>query len=427
MKSGFEYLTAQMLSLIFYVITLVIYNRARKEYIGGKIAQAINLVMIFLFILLLADAVDYFAGLLLPINQDTVLICKIVLRLIAMCVLFFGGLRFFVTRKVPRKEAARKKAPIPARPVAPQAPTPDPAPAAEAPAPGSTVVLEGGADDLADTLDDRPALGRYEILSQIGKGAMGVVYKGRDPKLQRLTAIKTIRFGDDFDEDQVDEIKKQFYREAELVAKLSHPNIVSIYDVGEDLDLSYLAMEYLDGVSLERYTGKEKRLSLGQCIQIMIQVCDALAYAHSQNIVHRDIKPANIMLLKNGRVKVTDFGVARSTVGSQTRTGVVKGTPYYMSPEQAKGEKVTGVSDIFSLGVVFYQLLTGRLPFTGENLAAIMYQTISADPVPANKFNERVDKTTENILNRALEKDKQKRYQSAAKMADHLKALAQKR
>ncbi|MCP3954758.1 MAG: serine/threonine protein kinase, partial [Desulfobacterales bacterium] len=240
-----------------------------------------------------------------------------------------------------------------------------------------TVVLEEFTDEPADLPDDRPALGRYEILGQIGKGAMGVVYKGRDPKLQRLTAIKTIRFGDDFDEDQVDKIKKQFYREAELVAKLSHPNIVAIYDVGEDLDLSYLAMEYLEGESLERYTRAADRLSVGQCIQVLIQVCDALAYAHSRDIVHRDIKPANIMLLKNGVVKVTDFGVARSTVGSQTRTGVVKGTPYYMSPEQAKGEKVTGISDIFSLGVVFYQLLTGRLPFTGENLAAIMYQTMS--------------------------------------------------
>ena len=340
MGNNLDYMIGQVLSLVFYFFTLVVFNKARKEYSGGKIAAAIKLVMGFLCIRLLADFTDYFAGVLLPINADTVLIIKIVLNLLAMCVLFFGGLRFFVTRKAPRKTADRKTAPAPVRPIAPQTPTRDPAPEAEAPAPGSTVVLEEGADDLADTLDDRPALGRYEILSQIGKGAMGVVYKGRDPKLQRLTAIKTIRFGDDFDEDQVDEIKKQFYREAEMVAKLSHPNIVAIYDVGEDLDLSYLAMEYLDGVSLERYTRQEKRLSMGQCIQILIQVCDALAYAHSQNIVHRDIKPANIMLLKNGRVKVTDFGVARSTVGSQTRTGVVKGTPYYMSPEQAKGEKV---------------------------------------------------------------------------------------
>jgi serine/threonine protein kinase len=426
MEHSLDYLAGQVLSLVFYIITLMIYNRARKEYIGGKIAAAIKLVMGFLCIRLLADFTDYFAGILLPINADTVLILKIVLRLTAMCVLFFGGLRFFLGQSASRAPS-RRSAP---RPVARKKPADGPVLRAREPAAAqgsATVVLEDPVDEPADVPDDLPALGRYEILGQIGKGAMGVVYKGQDPKLQRLTAIKTIRFGDDFDEDQVDEIKKQFYREAKLVAKLSHPNIVAIYDIGEDLGLSYLAMEYLDGESLERYTRKENRLSVGQCLQVMIQVCDALAYAHSQDIVHRDIKPANIMLLKNGMVKVTDFGVARSTVGSQTRTGVVKGTPYYMSPEQAKGEKVTGVSDIFSLGVVFYQLLTGRLPFTGENLAAIMYQTMSVDPVPASKFNARVDKPILSILNRALEKDRQTRYQDAAKMAEQLRVLSRYR
>ena len=423
MGNNLDYLAGQVLSLVFYIITLVIYNRARKEYIGGKIAAAIKLVMGFLCIRLLADSTDYFAGMFLPINADTVLILKIVLNLSAMCVLFFGGLRFFVTRS-----PKRTPAPAPVRMATQKKPATDPPPQADAAAVGSaTVVLDDLMEEPADLPDDRPSLGRYEILGQIGKGAMGVVYKGRDPKLQRLTAIKTIRFSDDFDEDRVDEVKQQFYREAELVAKLSHPTIVAIYDVGEDLDLSYLAMEYLEGESLERYTGQADRLSVGQCIQVLIQVCDALEYAHSQDIVHRDIKPANIMLLENGVVKVTDFGVARSTAGSQTRTGVVQGTPYYMSPEQAKGEKVTGVSDIFSLGVVFYQLLTGRLPFSGENLAAIMYQTMSTDPVPASKFNDAVDETMLSILNRALEKDKHQRYQSAAQMAAELRALVAKR
>jgi len=418
-----DYFLGQVLSLVFYIITLVIYNRARKEYIGGKIAAAIKLVMGFLCIRMLADFVDYFSAMILPINQDTVLILKIVLNLSAMSDLFFGGLRFFVTRP-----AVRVRTPEAARP--PEKAKPDviaAAPSAVDIRGMSTVVLDEIRDEPEETPDDRPALGRYEILGQIGKGAMGVVYKGRDSKLQRLVAIKTIRFGDDFNEDQVDDIKKQFYREAELVAKLSHPNIVAIYDVGEDLDLSYIAMEHLDGESLDRYTHKEDLLSVGQCIKVLIQVCDALHYAHSQNIVHRDIKPANIMLLKNGVVKVTDFGVARSTTGSQTRTGVVKGTPYYMSPEQAKGEKVTGVSDIFSLGVVFYQLLTGRVPFNGENLAVIMYQTMTVDPVPAGKFNRKVDKTTMAILSRALEKDKKKRYQTAGKMADHLRKLVEKK
>jgi serine/threonine-protein kinase len=255
---------------------------------------------------------------------------------------------------------------------------------------------------------------------------MGIVYKGRDPKLGRLTAIKTIRFTDDFDEDQVEKIKEQFYREAEVVAKLSHPNIVTIYDVGEDLELSYLAMEYLEGESLEKYAERGSLLAIRKCVDVVAQVCDALDYAHSRGIVHRDIKPANIMILKNGLVKVTDFGIARATATSKTRTGVIKGTPYYMSPEQISGMKVDGRSDIFSLGVVFYQLLTGELPFGGENLAAIMYQITSVPHDPPTKYNPKIYKAGMAILDRALEKKLEKRYQNAKQMSDHLRLLGQK-
>jgi len=406
-----DYLLAQSLSLVFYFITLIVYNRARKEYVGGKIAAAIKLIMVFMVILLFADFVDYFFVLFLPLAQDTILIFKIILKLIAICVLFFGGVKFFARKPIstgPVQQAVlldeidvESAQPFTARPE---------------PSSDSTVVLE-------DIPHAKPTLGRYEILEQIGKGAMGIVYKGRDPKLQRLTAIKTIRFTDEFDESQAEEIKEQFYREAEVVAKLSHPNIVTLYDVGEDLDLSYLAMEYLDGESLDQHTKADNLLPITKCIDIIIQVCDALEYAHKHGIVHRDIKPANIMLLEGSLVKVTDFGIARIAASSKTHTGIIKGTPYYMSPEQAKGLKVAGPSDIFSLGVVFYQLLTGKLPFSGENMAAIMYQTMSMDPEPPTTYNPMVNKATLTILNRCLEKNLQKRYQTAKQLGDQLRIL----
>jgi len=210
------------------------------------------------------------------------------------------------------------------------------------------------------------------------------------------------------------------------VAKLSHPNIVTIFDVGEDLDLSYLAMEYLEGESLEGFARKDNLMPIRKGIDVTAQVCDALAYAHNHGIVHRDIKPANIMILENGLVKVTDFGIARATASSKTRTGVIKGTPYYMSPEQISGMKVDGRSDIFSLGIVFYQLLTGELPFSGENLAAIMYQITTVDPEPPTKHNPKIYKAAVAILNRALEKSLESRYQDAKQMGDHLRLLAQK-
>ena len=411
MKISMDYLLAQLLSLVFYLITLIVYNRARKEYVGGKIAAAIKLIMVFMAFLLLADFVDYFAVFILPLGDDTILILKIILKLIAICVLFFGGVKFFVS-----KPAAVAPAQQSALLEAIDAESPQPFGALPEPSAGSTLVLE-------DIPRSKPTLGRYEILEQIGRGAMGIVYKGRDPKLQRLTAIKTIRFTDEFDESQVEDIKDQFSREAEVVAKLSHPHIVTIYDVGEDLDLSYLAMEYLEGESLEQYTKADNLLSIRKCIDVIIQVCDALEYAHNHGIVHRDIKPANIMLLENGLVKVTDFGIARVAASSKTHTGIIKGTPYYMSPEQAKGLKVTGASDIFSVGVVFYQLLTGRLPFSGDNLAAIMYQTTTIDPDSPTTYNPMINKSVVDILNRCLKKSLSERYQTAKQISEHLQMV----
>jgi len=412
MDNGLNYWLAQLLILVFYIMTLLIYNRARNEYIGGKIGAAINLIMGFLLVLFLSDLADYFLLLILPGNEDIVQIVKILLRLAAICILFFGGLRFFVGRS---RAVEVMQHTVDLR----DHETPKP----EIEAPIQVPMMTQVAKPVMKKL---PKLGRYEILEQIGRGAMGIVYKGKDPILNRLTAIKTIRFSDEFDEDKVDDIKTHFYREAEVVAKLSHPNIVTIYDVGEDLDLSFLAMEYLQGESLEKYTLKGNLFPVKKCLEIIAQVCDALEYAHTHDIIHRDIKPANIMLLGDGSIKVTDFGIARATTSTKTRTGIIKGTPYYMSPEQTKGLKLSGRSDIFSLGVVFYQLLTGKLPFDGENMAAIMYQITSVNPTSPTEYTPGINKPILTVLNKALEKDHDKRYTHARAMGRHLRMIIEK-
>ena len=409
MDNSLNYWLAQLLILVFYVMTLLIYNRARNEYIGGKIGAAINLIMGFLLVLFLSDLTDYFLVLLVPGHGDIVQIVKILLRLAAICILFFGGLRFFVGRSR-TTEVMRHTVDLRDQKTEP------PKIEAAIQAPQMTQVIK----------KVLPKLGRYEILEQIGRGAMGIVYKGKDPILNRLTAIKTIRFSDAFDEDNVSVIKTQFYREAEVVAKLSHPNIVTIFDVGEDLDLSFLAMEYLQGESLEKYTLKGNLFPLKKCLEIVAQVCDALEYAHTHDIIHRDIKPANIMLLADGTVKVTDFGIARATTGTKTRTGIIKGTPHYMSPEQAKGLELSGKSDIFSLGVVFYQLLTGRLPFDGENMAAIMYQITSVDPTPPTQYTPGIHKPILTVLGKALVKEPANRYAHASDMGKHIRMIIEK-
>ena len=410
MDKMFDYWLAQLLILVFYIMTLLIYLRARNEYIGGKIGAAINLIMVFLLVLFLSDIVDYFFHMFLPVSNDTILIIKILLRLVAICVLFFGGLRFFVGKK-----RAGSVIMQPAESVN------DVAGGIVPPKEADTRLTLDGKDLAAGDEKALPQLGRYQILKQLGRGAMGIVYLGRDPKLNRLTAIKTIRFSDETDDRRLELIREHFYREAEVVARLSHPNIVTIYDVGEDVDLSYLAMEYLEGESLEKYTQPEHLPSVRKTVDIICQVCDALDYAHKNGIIHRDIKPANIMVLKSGVIKVMDFGIARATFGTKTRTGIIKGTPYYMSPEQSKGERLTGSSDIFSLGVVFYQLLTGKLPFDGENVAAIMYQITTVAPSPPTRLNPNIDNSTLEILMKSLEKNPENRYTSAKEMADHIR------
>ncbi|MFZ5564229.1 MAG: CHASE2 domain-containing serine/threonine-protein kinase [Thermodesulfobacteriota bacterium] len=283
-----------------------------------------------------------------------------------------------------------------------------------------------GGDMVSADPSVRPTLGRYEIMKQLGKGAMGVVYLGQDPRINRTTAIKTVRFSDDFDAEEAAEMKKKFFREAESAGTLSHPNIVTIYDAGDEQDIAYIAMEYLEGDSLEKFSKKETLLPMRQMIGYIADIADGLDYAHKQGIVHRDIKPANVMLLKNGKVKITDFGIARITASSQTKTGIVKGTPYYMSPEQISGKKVDGRSDIFSLGVMTFQLLTGTVPFKGSSPAALMHKILNEPHPDPRTLNPRIPKALTAILNKALEKDPAKRYQTAGQMAAHLRTLGEK-
>jgi CHASE2 domain-containing sensor protein/predicted Ser/Thr protein kinase len=275
-------------------------------------------------------------------------------------------------------------------------------------------------------LDTKPTLGRYELSGELGRGAMGVVYKGIDPTIHRVVAIKTLRLSE-FEEEEVEEIKGRFFREAESAGLLNHPNIVAIYDAGEEQDLAYIAMEYLDGENLVGYTHKGELLLLREVLDIIAHVADALDYAHSKNVVHRDIKPANIMLLKEtDDIKVTDFGIARITSSSKTKTGVILGTPSYMSPEQVSGKKVDGRSDIFSLGVVLYEMLSGQKPFASEDVTSLMYQITGEEHCPLRAVNPKIPPILEKIIDKALAKDVDRRYQKASLMAQHLRKVVER-
>ena len=287
----------------------------------------------------------------------------------------------------------------------------------------------GGKTDKIVISEDtgiRPTVGRYEVLSELGQGAMGIVYKARDPKIDRLLAIKTIRFADEFEETRLKEIKDRFYREAQISGQLSHPSIVAVYDVGEDYDLSYLVMEFLTGENLQKYCQRENLLPLRRILNILAQTADALDYAHKHHVIHRDIKPANIMLLEKDKIKVTDFGIAKAVSASRTKSGIVLGTPNYMSPEQINGHDLDGRSDIFSLGVVFYELLTGKLPFGGSSLANLFYHITQGKHPSPRQFNPRVPKPVEQILDKTLEKKPDDRFRNAGELAKYLRILIAK-
>ncbi|MEW6667237.1 MAG: serine/threonine-protein kinase [Thermodesulfobacteriota bacterium] len=288
------------------------------------------------------------------------------------------------------------------------------------------VAAEGVSPGGTPTDETRTGVGRYQIIQELGKGSMGLVYKALDPKINRMLAIKTIRFSDEFDEDVIHEIKERFFREAEIAGRLSHPSIVIIYDVGEDRDLTYMAMEFLEGDDLEKFISKKTLLPLRKVLDVVANVADALDYAHREGVIHRDVKPANIMLLRSGGVKVTDFGIAKAISSSRTKTGVILGTPNYMSPEQIMGQKIDQRSDIFSLGVLFYQLLSGELPFHGDNLSSLLYQITQVKPVPIRNHDPRIPRACEQIIEKALTKNPDDRFKNAGEMRRLLSLVASK-
>lgn len=261
----------------------------------------------------------------------------------------------------------------------------------------------------------RPTLGRYEILKELGQGAMGTVYLGRDPSIQRQVAIKTLNY-EQIAADELADVKARFFREAEAAGKLSHPNIVTIYDVGEDHDMAYIAMELLNGQDLTHCCQKDQLLPVKRVLNIVSLVAEALGYAHDRQVVHRDIKPANIMLMKNDQVRVADFGIARVISSSKTHTGVIFGTPNYMSPEQVAGKKVDGRSDLFSLGIVFYEMLTGKRPFSGDSMSALLYAVSNSEYVPLEELAPKTPPCCVRIIERMLAKGVSKRYQSASQI-----------
>jgi serine/threonine-protein kinase len=264
-------------------------------------------------------------------------------------------------------------------------------------------------------------LGRYEIVGELGQGAMGVVYKATDPLIDRIVAIKTISLN--LAQEEREEYEARFYQEAKAAGRLSHPNIVTIFDVGRSGDIAYIAMEFLQGRELRDVLNDDKLLPVDQSIDIVAQVALGLAYAHEHGIIHRDIKPSNIMVVRDGHAKITDFGIARmASAGVRTQTGMVLGSPKYMSPEQVMGKLTDQRSDIFSLGVMLYEMLTGKPPFVGENVNAIMYQTLNAIPQPPGSLNATVPDMLNFIVAKALAKDVEHRYQNARDLANDLRA-----
>jgi CHASE2 domain-containing sensor protein/predicted Ser/Thr protein kinase len=278
--------------------------------------------------------------------------------------------------------------------------------------------------------EQRPAslgrkLGRYELERELGKGAMGVVYLGRDPNINRVVAIKAIPLADEFDEHDLEEARARFFREAEMAGRLNHPAIVTVYDAGEDHGLAYIAMEYLRGQHLSSHTDSAKLLSPKTVMTLVARTAEALHYAHRQNVVHRDIKPANIMFnAETDELKITDFGIARLTDTSRTKTGIVLGTPSFMSPEQLEGRSLDGRSDQFALGVSLYQLLTGQLPFRAESMPRLMQKIATEAHTPILLIRPELPPGIEAIITRVLAKSADDRYANCGEFAADLRACA---
>ncbi len=282
---------------------------------------------------------------------------------------------------------------------------------------GGTMLLDGGGVE-------KPMLGRYQVEKELGKGAMGIVYLGKDPKIGRVVAIKTMALSQEFSGDELVDARERFFREAETAGRLQHQNIVTIFDAGEEHDLAYIAMEFLKGRDLVEYCKQGQLLAVPVVLSIVARVAEALAYAHKQNVVHRDIKPANIMYeTESDTVKVTDFGIARITDSSKTKTGLVLGTPSFMSPEQLAGKKVDGRSDLYSLGVMLFQMLAGVLPFRGDSMSELMYKIANENAPDVRIIRPELPQALADVVALSLSKRPETRYQTGEQFAAELRSV----
>ncbi|HEX4593795.1 MAG TPA: protein kinase [Bryobacteraceae bacterium] len=263
-------------------------------------------------------------------------------------------------------------------------------------------------------------IGRYRILDELGRGATGVVYRAQDPAIGRIIAIKTIRLSDFTDETERDRLRERLFREAQSAGILSHPNIVTIYDIAEENGLAYIFMEYVEGPPLEKILNSQEVLGKDVALSIFRQTATALDYAHRKGIVHRDIKPANILIHEGALAKITDFGVAKILSQQMTQSGVMMGTPNYMSPEQVQGHAVDGRADQFSLAVIAYEMLTGEKPFVADHLPSLLYRIVREDPVPPQRLNPTLGPQVEVALRKALSKNATERYASCMEFVEAL-------
>jgi serine/threonine protein kinase len=266
-------------------------------------------------------------------------------------------------------------------------------------------------------------IGKYKITGELGKGAMGIVYKGVDPDINREVAIKVIRFDMVSDDSDKEEAAKRFIREAQSAGNLAHPNIITIYEVGKEDNQTYIVMQCVDGESLKEAMSSGRKFSALEVVDLMMCLCDALEFAHQNKIVHRDIKPGNILLDRQGRPYLVDFGVARVEMSTMTQSGTIVGTPSYMSPEQIQGIRVDARADIFSLGVIIYEMLTGKRPFEGDHITTIVYKIMNEKPVNIREMNRELPEGFDHIIEKALAKDADQRYQSCKELAADLKNL----
>jgi Protein kinase domain len=268
--------------------------------------------------------------------------------------------------------------------------------------------------------------GRYEIVGELGRGAMGVVYKARDPQIDRLVALKTVSlWGQEPDEEK--EFRLRFMNEAQAAGRLHHPGIVSVFDVGESPDNRdpYIVLEYVSGESLNRILSREKKLPLKTALQLAEEIADALDYAHGQGVIHRDIKPANILITEAGHAKIADFGIAKLNLAHFTIPGRVLGTPAYMAPEQLSGEGVDGRSDLFSLGVILYAMVTGHSPFQGSSATTVCFKVANREPIAASALDMSLPPQLDAVISRAMAKEPAERYQKGSDFADDLRILQQ--